>query len=165
MDICVKACIEFGIAQIESGADTIGMGDAIASQVSPKTYEEFIFPREKQMVDAIHNAGGFVRLHICGNTTHLLPFFAKLDADIIDLDWQVDMKKARDIIGKNTVLVGNLDPVNAVMKSTPEQIIKNIRQIYDDVGNPYMVGAGCEIPQGTPYENLKALCSAVTYLQ
>lgn len=161
MDICVKACIEFGIAQIESGADTIGMGDAIASQVSPKTYEQFIFPREKQMIDALHQARGLVRLHICGNTTHLLPYFAKLGADIIDLDWQVDMKDARNVIGSETILVGNLDPVNAVMKVKPEQIIESVNRIYDEVGNPYMVGAGCEIPPGTPYENLKALCRCI----
>ena len=164
MDICVEECTKFGIAQVKEGADTIGMGDAIASQVSPKTYEEFIFPREKRMIKAIQEAGGLLRIHICGNTTHLLPYFAKLGADIIDLDWQVDMKKARDIIGSDTVLVGNLDPVSAIMKSTPDQIIKGIQQIYDDVGDPYMVGAGCEIPPGTRHENLKALCKTIPYL-
>jgi len=164
MDLCVKVEIEFAIAQIESGADTIGIGDAIASQISPAMYEEFIFPQEKKIIDGIHEADGIVRLHICGNTTHLLPYMAELGADIIDLDWQVDMKKARQILGTKTVLVGNLDPVNAVMKATPEQIINHVRQIYSDVGNPYMVGAGCEIPPGTPYENLKALCVPVAYL-
>jgi MtaA/CmuA family methyltransferase len=163
MDLCVNVAIDFAIAQIESGADTIGMGDAIASQISPAMYEEFIFPREKKIIDGIHDAGGIIRLHICGNTTHLLPYMAKLGAEIIDLDWQVDMKKARQILGEKTVLVGNIDPVNAVMKATPEQIIKHIHQIYNDVGNPYMVGAGCEIPPGTSYENLKALCEPVAY--
>jgi len=161
MDLCVNVAIDFAIAQIESGADTIGIGDAIASQISPAMYEEFVFPREKKIIDGIHEAGGIVRLHICGNTTHLLPYMAKLGAEIIDLDWQVDMKKARQILGEKTVLAGNIDPVNAVMKATPEQIIKHVHQIYSDVGNPYMVGAGCEIPPGTPYENLKALCDPV----
>jgi MtaA/CmuA family methyltransferase len=173
MDLCVNVAIDFAIAQLESGADTIGIGDAIASQISPAMYDEFIFPQEKKIIDRIHKAGGIVRLHICGNTSHLLPYMAKLDAEIIDLDWQVDMKKARQILGEKTVLVGNIDPVNAVMKATPlvppsngrteEQIIKHVQQIYSDVGNPYMVGAGCEIPPGTPYENLKALCDPVAY--
>ena len=163
MDLCVKVEVEFAIAQIESGADTIGVGDAIASQISPAMYEEFVFPREKRMIDGIHEAGGIVRLHICGNTTHLLSKMAELGADIIDLDWQVNMKDARHILGTKTVLVGNLDPVNAVMKSSPEQIIKHVQQIYSDVGNPYMVGAGCEIPPGTPNGNLKALCKPIAY--
>lgn len=163
MDICVKVEVEFAIAQIESGADTIGIGDAIASQISPAMYAEFVFPQEKRMIDAIHEIGGIVRLHICGNTSHLLSHIAKLGADIIDLDWQVNMKDARQILGTSTVLVGNLDPVNAVMKSSPEQIIRHIQQVYSEVSNPYMVGAGCEIPPGTPNENLKALCKPFTY--
>jgi MtaA/CmuA family methyltransferase len=161
MDLCIKVGIEFATAQIESGADTIGIGDAIASQVSPKMYEEFIFPQEKKLIEGVQKAGGIVRLHICGNTTHLLPYMANLGAEIIDLDWQVDMKSARRILGDKTVLVGNLDPVSAVMKSTPEAIIKHVQQIYNDVGDPYMVGAGCEIPVDTPYQNLKALCKPI----
>ncbi|MBD3180667.1 uroporphyrinogen decarboxylase [Candidatus Poribacteria bacterium] len=161
MDICVQVGIEFGVAQLKEGADTIGIGDAIASQVSAQIYQDFIFRREKQMVDAIHNAGGLVRLHICGDITHLLPHIKKLGADIVDLDWQVDMKEAREKLGKDTVLVGNLDPVNAVMKSSPEIIMNSFKQIYSDVGDPYIVGAGCEIPEDTPYENLKALCKPI----
>ncbi len=165
MQICVDVGIEFASAQLNAGADTIGIGDAIASQVSPNMYRDFIFQHEKRLIDAIHELGGIVRLHICGDTSHLLPYFSKISADIIDLDWQVNMKSARDILGPNTVLVGNLDPVNSVMKSLPEQIETQIKQIYMDVGNPYMVGAGCEIPQNTPYENLKALCKPISYIK
>lgn len=164
MDICVQTGIEFANAQIESGVDTIGIGDAIASQISAGMYEEFVFSGEKQLVDAIHKEGGIVRLHICGNITHLLPFIANLGVDIVDLDWQVDMKKAREILGKGTVLVGNLDPVNAVMKASTEQIESQIQQIYREVGNPYMVGAGCEIPKDTDYEKLKALCKPIVFI-
>jgi uroporphyrinogen-III decarboxylase len=38
-----------------------------------------------------------------------------------------------------------------------------VKAIYKAVGNPYMVGAGCEIPVGTPHENLKALCAPVPW--
>lgn len=163
MGRCVEVGIKFAEAQLRAGADTIGIGDAIASQVSPRLYRELIFPHEKRLIDAIHYFDGIVRLHICGDTSHLLPYFSQLGADIIDLDWQVDMKKARDIIGKDVVLTGNLDPVNAVMKSTPEQIEQDVLRIYREVGNPYMVAAGCEIPKDTPHENLKALCKPVPY--
>jgi len=163
MDICVQVGIEFALAQINAGADTIGIGDAIASQISARMYEELVFPGEKRLIDAIHKVGGIARLHICGNITHLLPFISKLGADIVDLDWQNDMKEARYILGPKTALVGNLDPVNAVMKVSPQQIESQINKIYSDVGNPYMVGSGCEIPRDTAYENLKALCKPVLY--
>jgi MtaA/CmuA family methyltransferase len=163
MDLCVAAGIAFAQAQIEAGADTIGIGDAIASQVSPDMYGEYIFPREKALVDAIHVAGGWARLHICGDTTHLLPWFAQLGCDIIDLDWQVDLTLARRILGPDQVIVTNLDPVREVMDAKPKAIGKRLQQLYEKVGNRLMVGAGCEIPQDTPPANLKALCTPVPW--
>ena len=165
MERCVEVGIEFARAQVEAGTDTMGVGDAIASQVSPQVYEEMIFPYEQKLFDGVHAAGGLIRLHICGNTTHLLPFFARLHVDIVDLDWQVDMAAARRILGRDKVLVGNLDPVNAVKRGTPAKIKKAVREIYRAVGDPYMVGAGCEIPPGTANENLKALCAPIRFIK
>ncbi len=76
MDYLLEAGIEFARAQVAAGADTIGIGDAIASQVSPDHYERLIQPREKRLVQAIHGMGARARLHICGNITHLLPGIA-----------------------------------------------------------------------------------------
>ena len=163
MDRCVAVGIDFAKAQIEAGADTIGVGDAIASQVSPATYEAYIFERERQLIDGIHGAGGRVRLHICGDTTHLLPWFAKLGCDIVDLDWQVDIAHARDVLGHEQAIMGNIDPVSAVLDATPEAIRAAIAAIYARIGNRYVVGAGCEIPPGTPHENLEALCAPVPW--
>lgn len=163
MDRCVETGIAFACAQLEAGADTIGIGDAIASQVSPEIYGDMIFPREKQLVDAVHEAGGLVRLHICGDTTHLLPWFRKLGCDIIDLDWQVDLKHAREVLGPAQALVTNLDPVAAVMESDPLTIHSRLKTLYAEAGNPLMIGAGCEIPPATPDANLKALCEPVLW--
>lgn len=69
--------IEFALAQIEAGADMIGTGDAAASIISPAMYQEFALPYEKLVIDAIHNAGSYVKLHICGNTQKHLPYMAE----------------------------------------------------------------------------------------
>ncbi len=164
MHRCVDVGLEFARAQLRAGADTIGVGDAIVSQISPAMYRDLVFPEEKRLVDGIHEAGGLVRLHICGNIGRHLPEIARLGADLVDLDWMVDMGRARQVLGPATTLVGNLDPVRAVLDSTPERIAEAIRSIYAAVGNRYMAGAGCEIPLGTPPENLRALCTPVPYL-
>ncbi|HUT34292.1 MAG TPA: uroporphyrinogen decarboxylase family protein [Planctomycetota bacterium] len=160
---CIEVGIAFAKAQIDAGADTIGVGDAIASQLSPDLYAEMVFPYEQRLFEGIRAAGGLIRLHICGDTTHLVPYFARLPVDIVDLDWQMDMAKARGILGTGKVMVGNLDPVNAVKRGTPAKIRKALRDLYRAVGNPFMAGAGCEIPPGTANENLKALCEPVPY--
>ncbi len=163
MDRCAEVGIAFARAQLEAGADTIGMGDAIASQLSPSLYQRLVQPREKRLVDAIHKLGGLVRLHICGNITHLLPGIAKLGVDILDVDHPVDMGTARTTVGHKVTLAGNLDPVAAVMQGTPENIRDQVRRIYEQVGNPFMIAAGCEIPSRTPAENLQALCEPVSF--
>jgi len=163
MGFCIDTAIRFALAQLKEGADTIGIGDAIASQVSPELYHDLIFPHEYRLMQAIKEAGGLVRLHICGNTRHLLPYWKDLPCDVYDLDWFVPLKEARDILGRDAVLVTNLDPVSEVMESTPDIIYRQLREMYKEVGPPLMIGAGCEIPSATPRENLKALCTPIEY--
>jgi MtaA/CmuA family methyltransferase len=163
MDRCVEVGIAFAQAQVDAGVDTVGIGDAIASQVDPATYERLIQPREKRLVSAIRSMGAAVKLHICGNITHLLPGVADLDIHILDVDHMVDMGAVRRAVGPAVTLTGNLDPVSVVRNSTPQRIRDAIHRVYDQVGNPYMVNAGCEIPSRTPNENLRALCEPVPY--
>lgn len=163
MDRCVETGIAFARAQVEAGCDTIGIGDAVASQISPDVYEQLVQPREKQLVRAIQAMGARVRLHICGNITHLLPGIADLGVDILDVDHMVSMTAARSAVGRGVALAGNIDPANGVLKGTPDSIRRTVLATYEQVGNPFMVAAGCEIPSGTPVANLKALCEPVPY--
>jgi MtaA/CmuA family methyltransferase len=163
MDACVDVALEFAKPQIEAGADTIGIGDAAASQVSADVYERLILPREQRLVRGLKAMGARVRLHICGNTTHLLPGIESLGIDIIDVDHMVDLQTVRAILGRKTVIAGNLDPVTDVLRSTPEAVRRAVLDCYAMAGNPFMVNAGCEIPSATPVENLKALCEPVAY--
>jgi MtaA/CmuA family methyltransferase len=163
MDICIEVAIEFAHAQVQAGADTVGIGDAVASLLSPTTYENLIQPREKRLVKAIQDMGAYVKLHICGDITHLLPGIADLGVDILDVDHMVDMQTVRDAVGKSVALAGNIDPVEGVQRGTPDEIKQKLICTYAEVGNPYVVNAGCEIPSGTPVENLLALCEPITY--
>ncbi len=163
MDICTENGIRFAEAQLAAGADTIGIGDAIASQVSPKMYETYVLPREKRMVDAIHAAGGLVKLHICGNIKHLLSGIATLGVDILDVDHMVDLAYTRSVAGPKVVLTGNVDPVAGIKDGTPVSIRRAIEACRDSAGDPYMVNAGCEVPAGTPEENLMAMCEPVPF--
>lgn len=161
MDIVTDKAIVFAKAQRDAGADTIGVGDAICSQVSPRTYRKLILPREKRLFAAIKALGCYTKLHICGNITHLLPAIAELDVDIIDIDHMVDMKKVREILGPRVTITGNIDPV-LVMTSSPEHIENVMHETFAAVGAPYLLNAGCEVPPGTSDANLRALCTKIT---
>ncbi|HMD62109.1 MAG TPA: uroporphyrinogen decarboxylase family protein [Opitutaceae bacterium] len=158
---CVETAIEFARPQVGAGADTIGIGDAVASQVSAKVYESLILPQEQRLVAALHEMGARVRLHICGNIRHLLRAIATLGLDVIDIDHMVGLAEARLALGPRIVLAGNVDPVAVVLRGTPEVISAAVRRCYSEAGEPFMVNAGCEIPSSTPAANLRALCQPI----
>ena len=161
MALCVDVALEFAKMQLDAGAETIGVGDAVASQVSPDVYENQILPHEQRLMRGLREMGAKVRLHICGNITHLLPGIASLDIDVLDSDHMVDIQKTREIVGNRVTLCGNLDPVADVLRGTPESIRATVLECYQKAGNPFIVNAGCEIPLGTPEENILALCEPI----
>ena len=165
MDLCVDVALEFARPQVEAGADTIGIGDAVASQVSPDVYERLILPREQRLVRGLHAMGAKVRMHICGNITHLLPGLASLGLDVIDVDHMVSLAMVRGILGPRVTIGGNLDPVADILRGTPDLIRAKLERCYREAGNPFMANAGCEIPSTTPAANLMALCEPLSYVR
>lgn len=149
---------KFALAQIEAGANIIGVGDAVCSQISKDMYDEFCLHLQKELFDFIHEHGAIVKLHICGNITHLLPSLKETGVDILDVDWMVDMKEAYRIMGEEIMLCGNLDPVAVIMSGTKEEIKNKYEEIEKCFPreNWIMMG-GCEIPRDTPVENMKYL--------
>lgn len=158
MDVVLENAVNFARAQIEAGCDMVGIGDAIASQVGPALYGEYIQPREKRLVRAIQDMGAKAKVHICGDITPLLEGLAEVGPDVLDCDHMVDLAKARRAMPEGTVLTGNLDPVAEVLRGTPAGIREAVKRARSEAGPLWFVNAGCEIPSGTPAENLKALC-------
>jgi MtaA/CmuA family methyltransferase len=163
LEKCVEVEIAFAIAQIDAGAHIIGLGDAVASQISPRMYREFALPYEQRIFDAVREKGGIPRLHICGNTTHLLKDMANSGAQIIDIDWMVDMHQAAETLSSQ-VVCGNLDPVAIYLQGTPQQVRDGIFANASAAGKSWISAAGCEIPDITPAENLHAQSLALREL-
>ncbi len=151
----VRNALRFATAQIEAGADIIGVGDAAASLVSRELYDEFVFPHEKALIDGIHAAGGRVRLHICGRTLHLADAIAKLRCEIVDLDTLVNMRDARAAMGDRQIILGNIHTVNVVKNGTAEDVRQALAQCRAEAGPAWIAGAGCEVPRHSPVENVR----------
>jgi MtaA/CmuA family methyltransferase len=156
-EFTVEGAIRFAAAQIDAGADIIGIGDAAASLAGPRPYKEFVWPWEKKLVDAIHAKGGRVRLHICGNTRRILDDIGALGCDMVDIDYPVSMELARSKMGPAQMLTGNLDPVRDVRNGSPEKIAQMLETLRAQAGARWIVAAGCEIVRDTPHENLRAI--------
>jgi MtaA/CmuA family methyltransferase len=149
--------LAFAKAQLASGAELIGVGDAAASLVGPRIYEEFVWPYEKRMMDALHAMGARTRLHICGNTRPILGLLGQLGCDIIDLDFLAPMDEGRAEMGPTQVLLGNIDPVRVLRNGTPEEVYAAVAECHRQAGDRFIVSAGCEVVRDTPGENLRAM--------
>lgn len=152
----VEMEFETARAQIEAGAEIVGVGDAAASLVGPKLYSEFVLPYESELVRRIQETGARVRLHICGRTRKIYRGMAQTGAAIVDLDFLAPVDEARAEMGPEQVLLGNLDPVRVMQNGTPEEIEAGFARCHREAGPRYIVGAGCEVPVDTPEENLRA---------
>jgi MtaA/CmuA family methyltransferase len=156
-DYVIAMEIAFAKHQIDAGATLIGIGDAAASLIGPRFYERFVQKREQRMIAAIQAHGAPARLHICGNTRRILKGMGATGAALVDLDFPSPVHEARTAMGPDQVLLGNLDPLRVIHDGTPESVTAAIAQCHAEAGPNFIVGAGCEIPRGTPPENLKAL--------
>jgi MtaA/CmuA family methyltransferase len=157
MDKCLLTAKNFAKAQIEAGCDLIGIGDAICSQIDKDSYDLYVKDRHRELIAFVHECGASVKLHICGNVTHLLESLKDLNADIVDLDWQVDIGHAREIIGNEVVLGGNINPV-LVQDRPEEEVYALSRRLVDNFKDQkYLLAAGCEITVLTPHKNLMAM--------
>jgi len=157
MDFVVQMELGFARAQIEAGVDVMGIGDPASSLVSPSFYKDFVFTKQKKMVDGIHAMGARVRLHICGDTRHIAEGLGRVGADIIDQDSLAPLDHARRMMGPRQVLLGNIDPVRVLRQGTPESVTQAIGECHCQAGPNYIAGAGCEVVRDTPEANMRAL--------
>jgi MtaA/CmuA family methyltransferase len=166
LEFCTEEAIAFARAQHAAGADIIGVGDAVCSQVSPKMYRQFALPYEQRIFAAIRAMGAVGRLHICGNTSRIVADMAASSAAIVDLDWMVDWGQAVRTLTENggVAACGNFDPVRVMLQGTPDEVRQAVLHCVAAGNARTFSMAGCEIPDGTPAENLlahyQALCQA-----
>lgn len=150
----------FAQAQIDAGADIIGIGDAAASLIGPDFYRRFVVPAERRLIERIHRGGALVKLHVCGNIHPLLADMVHTGADLIDIDWMVPLSDARHVVGSAQVLCGNANPAGPLLRGTPDEAAEEARASLRDGGQPLIIQPGCEVPPDTPHENLRAYIRA-----
>lgn len=158
MAVILENAKNFITEQIKAGAHCIGIGDAACSQIGNDLYQEFAFNGEKELIAHIHSLGALAKLHICGDTTTIMPGMIATGADILDVDHQVkDIAKFVSLLSKGQVFCGNLDPVSLIQNGNPDSIWKAGLELIKSCRGRIIISGGCEITPGTPYENIFAL--------
>lgn len=159
LDFTAEVAVVYAEAQIQSGADTIGMSDAAASMMGPHYYREFLFPRQLRVVESIRQAHpeAIVRLHMCGNTDAIIPQMKQLPVQIFELDSPTNLAAARATLGPDRVILGNVSTITDMLEGDPKRVYEACRACHEICGKFHVVGTGCEVPPTTPPENLHAM--------
>ncbi|MEJ2197282.1 MAG: uroporphyrinogen decarboxylase [Desulfuromonadales bacterium] len=120
-------------AQIKAGAQTIQIFDTWGGIVSPLDYEKFILPYTKKLIDGLDRSVPII--HFVKGAGTMLETVAKAGSDVMGLDWHVNLGKARDVIGPDIAVQGNLDPT--VLYAPKEHIEREVKRILDEnAGRP-----------------------------
>jgi len=165
LDFCTEALLDYGKALIDVGADAVFLGEALCSpgMISPKYYKNTVAPRQKRLIGGLKQYGaGHVLLHVCGNVKKILPHMLETGADILDLDWQMDMGESKRTVEGKATLRGNLDPSATLLNGTPEMVYEQSAEVIRAAGGAggLILGSGCDVAPGTPEANLDALVAA-----
>ena len=96
-------------SQVLAGASAVQLFDSWAGALAPADYAEFVAPHSKRVFDELADLG-VPRGHFGVGTGELLDQMARVGADVVGVDWRVPLGLARQRVGPDVALQGNLDP-------------------------------------------------------
>ncbi len=157
LDRMKEATIEFGIAQIEAGADALTLPDhATGDLVSGDYYKRYLRDLHIEFVERIPIP---LILHICGRTVDRMDFIAQTGMAAFHYDSKNKPAESMDVIRNRIALVGNINNPETLFAKQPEDVREEVRSNLD--AKVQLVGPECAIPLQTAIENLKAIPQAV----
>ncbi len=148
--------------QIEAGAQVVQIFDSWIGCLNEVDYRGHVLPHLQTLVREIRAAHPDVPVIYFGtDTTALLPAVKEIGADVIGLDWRVDLARTWATLGNDVAVQGNFDPV--ALFATPQEIRRQAHAILDGVaglpGHIFNLGHGI-LPQ-TSVDHALALIDAV----
>lgn len=156
MQMITDSTISYLKAQIKAGADLVQVFDSWAGVLSPDLYRTFAIPYLKQICDSISEVpvtlfskGAFFALQDLG----------ALNCQVIGLDWNMDAKTSRAVLG-NKVLQGNMDP--CLLYSDKATIKKETEAMLAAFGGRrHIANLGHGVYPDVPAENVKCFIDTV----
>jgi [methyl-Co(III) methanol-specific corrinoid protein]:coenzyme M methyltransferase len=143
-----------GLAYRNAGADFLTVHDMGGSPafIGPARFEQFVLPALKDLITDLPKPRV---LSICGNTNASMSLIAQAGADAISVDQTNDLAASRAILGDETLLFGNIDPVATLVLGSEfdvQQTVAKAKQAGVDA-----VWPGCDLRLDTPLANLKII--------
>lgn len=134
------------------------------SFISPKQFEELVFPSMEIIVNRIVDAGLTPIMHCDGDWFKNLKVMRRLPKKkiIIQLDGLTDIFRAKEEIGDHMCIFGDV-PAAKLVSGTPSEVEAYCHRLIEEVGKGggFILAGGCEIPPNAKAENLRAMIRSV----
>ncbi len=150
-------------AQIQAGAQVVQLFDTWAGLLSPADYREWALPHHQAIAAKLDRAAAPFILYVNAGA-HVVDAMAESGADVLSLDWRVDLADVARRLGDRVSLQGNLDP--CALAAPRERIFEQVRELAAAAaparGHVLNLGHGC-LPE-TPVEGVRAFTDAARAL-
>ncbi len=136
LDKIAQAVTLYLNAQIAAGAQAIMLFDTWGGVLSTEHYLEFSLRYARQVRESLNTQGkdGVIpTLFFTKGGGLWLESMAEVGFDALGLDWQTDIGLARQRVGNQVALQGNMDPIALYAK--PEQIVESVQSVLDKYGD------------------------------
>ena len=131
--------------------------------ISPRIFEEYVWPVMKGMVERYHEAGVLAILHADGNWLPMMEYFkeAPKGSMHIELDGSTDIFKSYEILDGWQSIRGDI-PATMMAYGTPDEVSEYCEKLIQmGMKGGYMLSSGCEIPLNAKPENIIAMMNSV----
>ncbi|MFO1340429.1 MAG: uroporphyrinogen decarboxylase [Burkholderiaceae bacterium] len=158
-------------AQIDAGAQAVMVFDSWGGVLADGAFQAFSLAYTRRVLDRLQRERDGQRVPAIVFTKGGGPWLDEIaasGADVVGLDWTVNLGQARARVGQRVALQGNLDP--NVLFAPPEVVAAEARRVLDSFGPPQRADGGWDghvfnlghgISQYTPPEHVSALVEAV----
>jgi len=148
----VRATIPYLKAQIAAGVSAVQLFDTWCGELNLAEYTEYALPAVQEIISGLQ--GTVPIIYYTKASGHLLPAVVKAGANVLSVDWRVDLVELRKLAGPKVAIQGNLDP--AVLFGPAEKIQKTTLDCMAALqGRGHILNLGHGILQHTPVENAK----------
>jgi uroporphyrinogen decarboxylase len=157
LNLITESTIAYLKAQIAAGAAMLQLFDSWAGILSPEQYREFSGRYILRICEAITEVPVTV---FAKGAWFAIEDFADYPCRTIGLDWNTDPIWARQVVGPNKTLQGNLDPCQ--LYASPEQVAEATRRMLQSfAGGPHIANLGHGVYPDTPVDSVKAFINTV----
>jgi uroporphyrinogen decarboxylase len=160
MDRIVRTVTPFAASQAAGGADVIQIFDSWVGALAPLDYERYVLPHVTMLVRQIQTIGVPV-IYFGAGASSYIHLLERAGADVLGLDWRIELDDAWAAVGHRPAVQGNLDPL-ALLAPIPE-IRKRVEDILRRAGGRpgHIFNLGHGIVPETPVDHVKAVVQMV----